>query len=260
MTDVAERAHRNLADFARWLAVLDPAATLLDDDGVVAVAATSDWPSDRLAVRTDESLGADAWVERADRFLRSHGRSACVFSRVGADDDIAAVLLDRGYTEYSTSPEMVCTAPLPARDPVPGVTVRLAADEADIAAYATIAAKAFTDLGMLEQPLRDLLDNPAVLLRDDCAISLAELDGRPVGGALVVLVGDEPNGYVGWVSCLQEGRGHQIGDTVTRRVTNEAFARGAQIVTLEASKYGESTYARMGYEEIYRYRLLIRFD
>jgi len=41
-------------------------------------------------------------------------------------------------------------------------------------------------------------------------------------------------------------------------VTNEAFRRGADLVTLEASSFGEHTYARMGYREIYRYRMLIR--
>ena len=33
---------------------------------------------------------------------------------------------------------------------------------------------------------------------------------------------------------------------------------GAPLVTLEASEFGEHTYARMGYREIYRYRVLIR--
>jgi hypothetical protein len=258
MCDLAERAHRNLADFYRWVQVLEPSSALLDEDGVVAVAAANDWPSDRLALRSDTTLGVTDWVDRADGFLRERGSCACIFARVGIDDDVADELLRRGYTEHTTSPEMVCPSPRPAREPAPGTTVRLAEAPDDVAAYAAIAAKAFTDLGMLEDPLRELLDNPEVLLRPEVAISLGELDGRPVAGALSVLLGDEPNGYVGWVACLQEGRGHRLGDTVTRLVTNEAFDRGARIVTLEASSFGESTYARMGYDEVYRYRLLIR--
>jgi hypothetical protein len=94
------------------------------------------------------------------------------------------------------------------------------------------------------------------MLGADCVIALADLDGTPVAGALVVLFG--PTGYVGWVSCLDEARGRGLGDVVTRRVTNEAFARGADLVTLEASQFGEHTYARMGYRERYRYRILIK--
>ena len=61
-----------------------------------------------------------------------------------------------------------------------------------------------------------------------------------------------------WVSCADAARGRGLGDTVTRAVTNEAFRRGADLVTLEASPFGEHTYARMGYREIYRYRMLLR--
>ena len=77
-----------------------------------------------------------------------------------------------------------------------------------------------------------------------------------MAGALVLLVGG--HGYVGWVSTLAEGRGHGLGDAVTRRVTNEAFARGAGTVTLEASPFGEAIYRRMGYRDLYRYRMLIK--
>jgi len=102
------------------------------------------------------------------------------------------------------------------------------------------------------------IDNPDVMLGPDVAIALADVNGEPVAGACVVMVGDQPEGYVGWVACLDKARGNGLGDTVTRRVTNEGFARGANIVTLEASQFGEHTYARMGYRELYRYRLLIK--
>ena len=64
--------------------------------------------------------------------------------------------------------------------------------------------------------------------------------------------------YVAWVACADAARGRGLGDTVTRAITNEAFRRGADLVTLEASSFGEHTYARMGYRELYRYRMLIR--
>ena len=63
---------------------------------------------------------------------------------------------------------------------------------------------------------------------------------------------------MGWVACLDDARGKGLGDVVTRRVTNEAFDRGASLVTLEASHFGEHTYARMGYRELYRYAVLIK--
>jgi ribosomal protein S18 acetylase RimI-like enzyme len=256
--DVAERAHQSLCDFTRFQARLEPGAELLDDGGVVAVAGAVEFPTARSAVRSDHSLGAAAWADALTGFLDPHGKAACVMARVGTDDDLNAELATRGFQEWALTPEMICDHPLEPREPPGGVSLRLAGSGEDVAAYADIAGKAFKHLSVPEAITRDAVDNPAVMLGPDCIIALADLHGKPVAGALVVLNGPEPVGYVGWVACLDAARGRGLGDVVTRAVTNEAFARGAPLVTLEASPFGEPTYARMGYREIYRYRVLIR--
>jgi hypothetical protein len=259
MTDVAARAHENLGDFWRYVALLDPGSELLDEAGTVAVSGTVDFPSSRVAIRLTSTVAAKPWADAALAFFDARGKSSCVFCRIGVDDDLSDELTGRGFQEYSQSPEMVCDGPLEVREPPAGVTLRMASTAADVAAYARIAGAAFTHLSMPEDLTRDTIDNPDVMLGSDVAVALAEVDGAPVAGAMVGLFGAEPAGYVGWVACLDEARGRGLGDVVTRAVTNEAFVRGASVVTLEASKFGESTYARMGYREIYRYRVLIRF-
>jgi hypothetical protein len=188
----------------------------------------------------------------------SEGNTACVFVREQADDEAADHLISLGYQEYTRSPEQICEAPLPEVGPADGVSLRLATTPEDVTAYALVASKAFTDLGFPEDSLFAQLDRPEAMLDDRVAIALADVDGLTMAGALSVLVGDRPNGYIGWVSCLAEGRGRGLGDLVTRTVTNEAFARGAGIVTLEASRFGESVYRRMGYRDLYHYRLMIK--
>ncbi|HSO95691.1 MAG TPA: GNAT family N-acetyltransferase [Acidimicrobiia bacterium] len=255
---IDDRAHDNLCAFTRFQARLDPGSELLDDGGVVAVAGSIDFPSTRSAVRSASSLPADAWVDTLTAFLDRHGKTGCVFARVGADDDLHERLTPRGFQEWAQTPEMVCEQPLEPRTPPEGITVRLAELPADVAAYAAVAGQAFTHLGVPEAATRTPVDTPDVLLGSDCVVAVAELDGVVVAGALAVLFGPEPDGYVGWVACADAARGRGLGDVVTRAVTNEAFARGAQLLTLEASPFGESTYARMGYRERYRYRVLIR--
>jgi ribosomal protein S18 acetylase RimI-like enzyme len=260
---VAERAHRNLCDYTRWNARLSAGTAVLDESGIVAIAGQTDFPTARVAVRSDRSLPPDEWARVVDDFFGTRGRMACVYARHGDDDDITEHLLARGYREWSTTPEMVCDHELDARTPAAGVTVRLASSPADISAYARIAAEAFAHLYVPEAAVLDGVDQPDALLADDCAVALAEIDGTPVAGAQVVLLGGGPNhggrtGYVAWVSCTDAARGQGLGDTVTRAVTNVAFGRGASLVTLEASAFGEHTYARMGYRELYRYRMVIR--
>ena len=62
------------------------------------------------------------------------------------------------------------------------------------------------------------------------------------------------------VGTVEAARGRGLGDLVTRAVTNRSLDEGAPACTLQASPMGEPIYARMGYEQIYRYRGLVRFE
>jgi len=256
-TAVEARAHANLVEFVRFTGRLDGNAELLDEPGILAVRGAIDFPSARMAIPQGDPLTPEAFADRAFEFLRRDGTTACVYVRTD-DRGLHDELTGRGFAEFSTSPELVCEARLEDRPPPDGVVVRLATTAADVRAYAEIAGHAFRHLHLPEAITRDAIDNPRVMLEAGVAIALADVDGRPVAGACSILVGPEPNGYVGWVACLDDARGKGLGDVVTRRVTNEAFDRGASIVTLEASHFGEHTYARMGYRELYRYAVLIK--
>jgi ribosomal protein S18 acetylase RimI-like enzyme len=252
------QAHENLGGFLRFLGELDAGAQMLDEPGVLALRGATDFPSARVAIRHGELLAADAFAHRVCDFLLRDGKTACVFVRADVDTELYQELINRGFIEYARSPEMVCEDRLEDRTPPPGVDVRLAESADDVRAYAEIAGHAFRHLSIPESITCEAIDNAGVMLGSKVAVALADLDGRPVAGACSILVGDAPNGYVGWVACLDDARGRGLGDVVTRRVTNEAFDRGASIVTLEASHFGESTYARMGYRELYRYVTLIK--
>jgi ribosomal protein S18 acetylase RimI-like enzyme len=253
-----ERAHQNFCDYMRWNGRLDAGAATLDDSGILAVRGTTDFPTSRTAIRSDRSLPAEEWVDAVDAFLAHGGKTACVNARIGVDDDITDRLLERGFHEWSTTPEMVCEHALDPRDPPAGVSVRFADSPADISAYARIVAEAFAHLMLPEDVARDAVDHPKEFLTEQSVVALAEIDGAPVAGAQAVFFGGGEIAYVSWVACTDAARGRGLGDTVTRAVTNAAFERGADLVTLEASHFGEHTYERMGYRELYRYRMLIR--
>lgn len=257
LTDAA-LTHRNLLEYGRWTTRLQEGSAVHDGDGVLALAFTADWPSFRQAVRTDESTPPERWVAIADDFLADRGDTACVFQRAGVDDDADRILAERGYVEFGRVPSMLCDAEPEDRPPAEGVTVRLVASADDVSAYAAVAGAAFVDLGLQEDPTRELLDNPGVMLADDVILAVGELDGRVVAGAFTKMVADGQSGYVSFVSTLAEARGRALGDAVTRRITREAFARGATSLSLEASKFGANTYRRMGYRDLFEYRLMIR--
>jgi GNAT superfamily N-acetyltransferase len=250
-------AHANLVEFVRFSGRLDGHADVLDEPGIFAIRGSIDFPSARMALPQGDGLPPAEFADRACDFLLRDGKTACIYVR--ADDRaLHDELTGRGFAEFSTSPEMVCEDRLEDRPPPAGVVVRPAETADDVRAYAEIAGHAFRHLHLPEDITRDAIDHPDVMLDAGVAIALADVGGRPVAGACSIIVGAERNGYVGWVACLDDARGNGLGDVVTRRVTNEAFDRGASIVTLEASHFGEHTYARMGYRELYRYAVLIK--
>jgi ribosomal protein S18 acetylase RimI-like enzyme len=258
MRDLAARAHGNLVDFVRFLGRLDGNAAVLDEPGIFGIRGGADFPSSRIVIpQGPQPLAPATFADRACEFLLDRGKTACAYVRTD-DRPLHDELTARGFVEYSSSPEMVCETRLEARALPDGVAVRLAATPDDVAAYAAIAGHAFRHLQFPEAITRETLENPDVMLDPSVVVALADLDGRPVAGACSILFGPEPDGYVGWVACHDDARGRGLGDVVTRRVTNEAFERGAGIVTLEASHFGEHTYARMGYRELYRYAVLIK--
>ncbi|MGQ0825633.1 MAG: GNAT family N-acetyltransferase [Actinomycetota bacterium] len=259
MTALEARAHENLCAFIAWTARLDPAAHVIDRDGVVGVSTLPDWPSGRTLVRRSSELNAAAWADAAEAFAFADGKTACAFARIGTDDDIIAVLTERGFAEYATTPEMVCASPLEPRPDREGFRVRLAASTADVYGYAAIAGEAFAHVGMPADSVRVALENPDHFLVPSVSVAIAERDdGTIVAGAVSLLLGAERTGYLGWVGVGDDARGHGLGDLVTRLLTNDAFARGTDLVTVEASRFGENTCARMGYRELYRYRILIK--
>jgi hypothetical protein len=87
---------------------------------------------------------------------------------------------------------------------------------------------------------------------------VAYLDDAPVAAAQTVL----SHGIAGvyWVGTVERARGSGLGEAVTRAVTNRAFDRGALVNTLQASPMGAPIYRRMGYETLYDYRGLVRFE
>ena len=212
MPTLADRAHRNLCDFHRWLPGLY-SGRILDADGIVAVTAELDWPVNRTAVRTG-GTDATAWADAVEAFLFADGHTACVYARVGADDDITEVLTARGFAEMATLPEMVCETSLETRADPAGFRVRLAESADDVAGYASVAGEAFAHLAIPADWLEATLTNPDALLADNIAIAIAEADdGTIVAGALSIVLGDEPNGYV----ALGRRRGHRTRPRSRRR-------------------------------------------
>jgi GNAT superfamily N-acetyltransferase len=253
---LARLGHLNFLAFGRESALWSEKGTVLDEGGVLAHAAGTAFSFVmNAAYRTDPSVEPVDVLARADAFFGAHDRDYTVVAGP-QDDDLATHLEAEGCWQFGSSPEMVCRARLADADPPEGVELRTAVTERDIDDFITVGSGAYATLGMDPHAMQEAIDRPDRLLQPHLHLTLAYLDGEPVAAAQALL----SHGIAGvyWVGTLEPARGRGLGEAVTRVVTNWAFDQGARAQSLQASTMGEPIYARMGYEELYRYRSYLR--
>jgi len=81
---------------------------------------------------------------------------------------------------------------------------------------------------------------------------VAYRDTHPASTALTIFSGEGAGVY--WVGTANDARRRGLGELCTRLATNAGFARGAKVVTLQASPFGEPIYKRLGYRTYDRTR------
>lgn len=243
MLDV--RAHRNLMAVCSSIG-----GERGGEDGELFFAADTDLPFMNIAARAEPGDDATGFVGRAREFFAERGRGFCVFAWPGDPDVERAALAAGGFEVMARYPELICRTPVPQ----PAGDVRPVETEEQGAAYWRICDVAYPSLGMPEDFFTPTFAASEMLPRDDREACLGYVGGEPVACASVFLA--EGLGMICWVGTLPQARGQGLAAAVTAWATNRAFALGADAAVLQASVMGEPIYLRMGYEELYAYRLL----
>jgi GNAT superfamily N-acetyltransferase len=247
---LAELVHGNLMQVNAWMADASHGAVVLEH-GELLFASRSAMPFLNGVMR--ESLGGDpgALLHRARSFFHEERERGFVAFAWPGDPDLEEAALAAGmFPVLDRYPEMVCRSPL---EVLPG-DVRAVSDVEEGAAYWSICDEAYPSIGfppgLFTEAFapQDLLDEQRV-----CAY-VAHKEERPVACASVWLTGGV--GFVGWVAAVPEARGEGLAAACTVLATNKAFELGAEIASLQASPMGEEIYRRLGYEDLFAYRVL----
>jgi GNAT superfamily N-acetyltransferase len=248
--ELADRGHAGMVERYRLGAELDGGEVVRTDDGPI-YAFRSDFPV-MMNGAIPATGGDPARLAAAAReFFAERGRGFTVFTRTPAEEEAAGgagmhPLIDR-------YPAMVLREP--AAEPRAGLDLRPVTDASGAREYLDVADQAFTAIGMPAGILAELRPE-AFFGRDDTAAFVAYDDGgEAVAVASVVLA----RGIAGiqWVGVLEAARGRGLAAAVTAAAANAGFAMGADCAWLEASHMGEPVYARMGFEEVFNYRIWV---
>jgi GNAT superfamily N-acetyltransferase len=259
---LARLGHLNYIEFSRESARWSGRAGRLEErDGLVLFAPSTDFPVICNGVwRLDEEVDAHYVIAAADAWFGILGRGYTLTLRTspGPDDDLIEAAETAGLHPLFESPEMICRSRLDDRPLPDGAELRWVEDDAGMQDFVHVAGNSFASLGMPAEVARDTITDLDAFTAPHVQNVVAYLAGAPVAAAQTVL----SHGIAGvyWVGTLEPARGTGLGEAVTRAVTNRAFDMGATANSLQASSMGEPIYRRMGYEELYRYCTLVRFE
>jgi GNAT superfamily N-acetyltransferase len=249
----ARLVHRNLMDVTRWGAE-GSRATVEESDGELLIASPASLQFLNALMREARDGGADELLERARQFFFERGRGFVVYTWPGDPELERATLATGMFPVLERYPEMVCRSPL---EPLAG-ELRAVGDEEDAAAYWRVCDEAYPSIGFPRGMFSQIFAPDLLLDGDRVWACIAREDGRPVACASLWLTsgGGSTVGFVGWVAALPDTRGRGLAAACTVAATNRAFELGAQLASLQASPMGEALYRRLGYEELFAYRLM----
>ncbi len=245
--DLADLVHRNLMEVYSWMGEA-PSGAADYRDGELLFAGGSPLPFLNGAVRSRrESPGAEL-LGRAREFFFARQRGFVTFCWPG-DPALEQAALEAGmFPVMERYPEMVCRKPIASLD----ADVRPVMSTEDASAYWRICDAAYPSIGFPENLFSEAF-TPEELLDERVWACLGLDDGRPVACASVWRA--EGVGFLGWVGALPESRGKGLAAACTVAATNQALSDGSDTVSLQASPMGEDLYRRLGFAEIFSYRL-----
>ncbi len=91
-----------------------------------------------------------------------------------------------------------------------------------------------------------MFSKPEAMLGKDVIGYIAYRGETPLATAIVLTTGECAGLY--WIGTRPDAQRLGLAALLTVHSTNAAFCAGAKVVTLQASKFGEPVYRRLGYE------------
>jgi GNAT superfamily N-acetyltransferase len=245
---LADQVHDNLMEVYSWMGEA-PGGGADYRDGELLFAGRSPLPFLNGALRSRRESSGTALLGRAREFFFARDRGFVTFCWPG-DPPLEQAALEMGmFPVMERYPEMACRQPMTPLD----ADVRPVTSREEATRYWTICDAAYPSIGFPENLFSEAF-RPEELLDQRVWACLGFDEGHPVACASVWAAGGV--GFLGWVGALPESRGKGLAAACTVAATNQALKAGSDMVSLQASPMGEDIYRRLGFEEIFAYRLL----
>jgi ribosomal protein S18 acetylase RimI-like enzyme len=251
--ELLELGDLNLAESYREMARWHAECELIERDSILLTCGPDSFPalSFAMRVRPEPEPGALAFLNVAKAFFADRKRSFSIRVRSHVDGDLEQACEAMGLLRVADNPGMAIDKPLADASAPAGFELRRVGDVETAMDFGRVAADAYATSGLRKESAARLFAMPGRLIAPHLVAVVGYADDSPCSCALALL----SHGIAGiyWVGTIPQARGSGFAAQCTRSVGNEALARGARFVVLQASEQGEPVYRRMGYREFTRY-------
>ena len=237
-------------DSTNWI----PGAEIVWTNETVLINSALDFPGCNVAVNLAEGAEEDTetLVARMKGFFAQRCRGALsIITRKHADHELTKYCTDKKMFRVEGQLGMVLDQPVKSRPAPAGAELRWVKDKKGVQDYSDIVSEAFQDLAFPLEVSKAYFAHADRVLNPYSLMAVASLEGKPVSAAMIMLTHGIAGVY--WVGTLKEARCKGMAEYCTREVSNAAFDMGARKVILQASKFGEPVYRRMGYRDFTDY-------
>ncbi len=236
-------------DSSKWI----PGTEVVYSHDTVFIDTAIEFPASNLALTmTIESQESPVdFLARVKDFFVTRKPNFSILLRGHADQPYIQYCKENKLLLTGEVPGMVLDEPVKLGKLPAGASLRWVNDEKCLRDFGHIASEAFTDLGFPQQMGERFFLDASKVLNPYCILAVIYLGEEPASVTMAML----SHGIAGiyWVATARELRGRGLGEYCTRQVGNAAFELGARKVILQASKFGEPVYRKIGYREITRY-------
>lgn len=243
----------NLAESYREISRWNSNTDMAEQGDILFVSGAGTFPAINFVTRVGNKprSSPDMLITRAKEFFSARKRSFSIVVRAHLDKDLLDTCKELELYQVSNAPGMVIDNRLEAIHVPDGVRLEHVTTQAMAQDFAEVAALSFTTLGLPEDVGRSVFSDPSALLVPSIYAVVAYLDNKPASCALTLL--SHGIGGIYYVGTIEAARGKGLAEHCTRAAGNAVFELGVRCVVLQASKYGEPVYTRMGYKEFTRY-------
>ncbi len=248
MSNASTLADENIIEAIREHAAWQSPCELVEEDGLVMMAGATSFPGafKNCVARMAPELPAAALIARAREFFGQRKRGFSVLVRAALDPDLELLLQAQGFVQRFDTPCMLVSAPVPPGILPAHIHIEPFAGERQVRDAVAVMAQAYQALGLDPDETRAYFTNPERLIARKISGCVAYGRDTPLAAALTI--GSRHAAGVYWVGTTPAAQRMGLASACVARATNDAFAQGAEIVTLQASAFGEPVYRRLGYQ------------